>query len=97
MSRSRPRDAARLGGTVPLHRCSRGTGAQRAEKRAVKWEISPRSLQTNVKEQIPTGRREQGCGYGCTPAKSRLQHRLANSHGFLICECGHRWTKIMAG
>lgn len=67
------------------------------KKRAIKREISPRSLQTKVKEQIPTGKRERGCGDGCTPVKSRLQHRLPNPHGFLICECGHRWTKTMAG
>lgn len=64
-------------------------------KRAVKWEMSPRSLQRNVREQIPTGGREQGCG--CAPAKSRLRHRLANPPGVLICECGHRWAKTTAG
>lgn len=39
------------------------------KERAIKREISPRSLQTNVKEQIPTGRREQGRSYGLHTSK----------------------------
>lgn len=49
-------------GSVPLHRCSRGTGAQQPAHstvrrgRAINQEISPpRSLQTRAKGQIAKG------------------------------------------
>lgn len=52
VSRSWPRDAAQLGGmvsgSVAQHMAwLQATGAQPAEKGAIKWESSPRSLQKN--------------------------------------------------